>query len=292
MQLGLSMFATERSGPVGEIAREVERLGFESLWFPEHMLIPVRYAPRYKRTPDGTVPESFAHLSDPFISAAMAAQATERLRVATGICILPQRNVIATAKAAATLDLHSNGRYIMGVGAGWFPEEAEILGVPFKRRWRILREGVEAMKVLWSEDEASYDGEFIRFPPIRLFPKPIQKPHPPIYLGVHDPEYAPARVARYADGWCPGDLPPEDAGDAVTAVRRAAQERGRNPDQIEFSVLLTPNGEFPTLRDMIQYQTAGIRRIIFRVMEAATANGVTAVKRFESFLDQARKLDP
>lgn len=292
MQLGLSLFATEQSGPVGEIAREVECLGFESLWFPEHMLIPVRYEPRYKRTPDGTIPESFAHLSDPFICAAMAAQATERLRVATGICILPQRNVIATAKAAATLDLHSNGRFIMGVGAGWFPEEAEILGVPFKRRWQILREGVEAMKVLWSEDEASYEGEFISFPPIRLFPKPMQKPHPPIHLGVHDPKYAPARVARYADGWCPGDLPPGDAVDAVTAVRRAAQERGRNPDQIELSVLLTPNENFPTLDDMSQYRKAGIRRIILRVMEAATGDGVAAVRRFEPFLDQAKKLDP
>ena len=155
MELGLSLFSTEQSGPVGDIAREAERLGFESLWFPEHMLIPVHYQSRYKRTADGSVPESFAHLPDPFIAAAMAAQATERLRVATGICILPQRDIIATAKAAATLDLHSGGRFIMGVGAGWFPEEAEILGVPFKRRWRMLREGVEALKALWTRDEAA-----------------------------------------------------------------------------------------------------------------------------------------
>ena len=201
MDLGLSLFSTEQSGAVGDIASEAERLGFESLWFPEHMLIPVDYRSVYKRTADGKVPESFGHLPDPFIGAAMAAQATERLRVATGICILPQRDVIATAKAAATLDLHSGGRFIMGVGAGWFPEEAEILGVEFKRRWKALREGVEALKVLWSEEEAAYEGEFIRFPPIRLFPKPVQKPRPLIYLGVHDPRYAPARVARYADGW-------------------------------------------------------------------------------------------
>ena len=292
MEMGLSLFSTEQSGPVGDIAREAERLGFESLWFPEHMLIPVHYESRYKRTADGKVPESFAHLPDPFIGAAMAAQATERLRVATGICILPQRDVIATAKAAATLDLHCGGRFIMGVGAGWFPEEAEIMGVPFKRRWQVLREGVEALKELWSRDEASYDGEFVRFPPVRVFPKPVQKPHPPIYLGVHDPRYAPARVARYADGWCPGDLPAAEAADAVASVRRAAREHGRDPDEIEFSVLLTPSDGFPTLEDMARYRAAGMRRIVLRVMGAATGSGVAAVRRLEPFLEQAKRLDP
>ena len=290
MELGLALFSTEQSGAVGDIAKEAERLGFESLWFPEHMLIPVHYQSRYKRTADGSVPESFAHLPDPFIGAAMAAQATERLRVATGICILPQRNVIATAKAAATLDFHSGGRFIMGVGAGWFPEEAEILGVPFKRRWRMLREGVEALKALWTRDEAAYDGEFVRFPPVRVFPKPVQKPHPPVYLGIHDPRYAPARVARYADGWCPGDLPVDEAADAVASVRRAAREIGRNPEEIEFSALLTPNaGGFPTLDDMGRYRAAGMRRIVLR-LDAVTGNGVAAVQRLEPFLEQAKGL--
>ena len=290
MELGLSLFSTEQSGPVGDIAREAERLGFESLWFPEHMLIPVHYQSRYKRTADGSVPESFAHLPDPFIAAAMAAQATERLRVATGICILPQRDIIATAKAAATLDLHSGGRFIMGVGAGWFPEEAEILGVPFKRRWRMLREGVEALKALWTLDEAAYDGEFVRFPPVRVFPKPVQKPHPPVYLGVHDPRYAPARVARYADGWCPGDLPVDEAADAVASVRRAARDAGRDPDEIEFSTVLTPNADgFPTLDDMGRYHAAGMRRIVLR-LDAVTGSGVAAVQRLQPFVEQAGNL--
>ncbi len=292
MDLGLSLFSTEQSGRVGDIAGEVERLGFESLWFPEHMLIPVRYKSRYKRAPDGKVPESFAHLPDPFIAAAMAAQATDHLRVATGICILPQRDIIATAKAAATLDRHCGGRFIMGVGAGWFPEEAEILGVPFKRRWKALREGVEALKVLWTMEEAAYDGEFVRFPPVRLFPKPLQKPHPPVVLGIHDPRYAPARVARYADGWCPGDLPVDEAADAVASVCRAAEARGRDAGGMEFSVVLTPDGSFPALEDMVRYRAAGIRRIILRVMEAATGSGVAAVRRLRRFLEQARRLDP
>ena len=289
MELGLSLFSTEQSGPVGEIAREAERLGFESLWFPEHMLIPVHYRSRYKRTADGSVPESFAHLPDPFIAAAMAAQATERLRVATGICILPQRSVIATAKAAATLDRQSGGRFIMGVGAGWFPEEAEILGVDFKLRWKMLREGVEAMKELWSRDEASYEGEFVRFPPVRVFPKPVQKPHPPIYLGIHDPKHAPARVARYADGWCPGDLPVDDAADAVDSVRRAARDAGRDPGEIEFSVVLTPREGFPSLDDMSRYRAAGMRRIVLR-LDAVTGSGVAAIRRLEPVVEQANRL--
>ena len=289
MELGLSLFSTEQSGPVGEIAREAERLGFESLWFPEHMLIPVHYRSRYKRTADGSVPESFAHLPDPFIAAAMAAQATERLRVATGICILPQRSVIATAKAAATLDRQSGGRFIMGVGAGWFPEEAEILGVDFKLRWKMLREGVEAMKELWSRDEASYEGEFVRFPPVRVFPKPVQKPHPPIYLGIHDPKHAPTRVARYADGWCPGDLPVDDAADAVDSVRRAARDAGRDPGEIEFSVVLTPREGFPSLDDMGRYRAAGMRRIVLR-LDAVTGSGVAAIRRLEPVVEQANRL--
>ncbi len=292
MELGLSLFSTELSGPVGAIAREAETLGFESLWFPEHMLMPVHYESRYKRTADGKVPESFGHLPDPFIAAAMAAQATERLRVATGICILPQRDIIATAKAAATLDLHSGGRFIMGVGAGWFPEEAEILGVPFKRRWKMLREGVEALRELWTAEESAFEGEFIRFPPVRLFPKPAQKPHPPIHLGVHDPRYAPARVARYADGWCPGDLAPDEAGEAVERVRRTVREHGRDPGEIAFSVVVTPGDGFPGPDDMRRYRDAGMRRIVLRVMGAVTGSGVEAVRRLEPYLEQARLVEP
>ena len=291
MEMGLSLFSTEQSGPVGDIAREAERLGFESLWFPEHMLIPVRYQSRYKRTPDGKVPESFAHLPDPFIGAAMAAQATERLRVATGICILPQRDVHRHRQGRGHPRPPQRRALHHGASApAGSRREAEILGVPFKRRWKMLREGVEALKELWSRDEASYEGEFVRFPPVRVFPKPVQRPYPPIYLGIHDPKYAPARVARYADGWCPGDLAPDEAADAVASVRRAAQEQGRDPGEIEFSALLTPNEGFPTLDDMARYRAAGMRRIILRVTVPPTGSGVEAVRRLEPFLRQAERL--
>jgi probable F420-dependent oxidoreductase len=290
MEIGLSVFLTEQSGPIGEIARAAEQSGFDSLWLPEHMSIPVHYDFKYNRTPDGKIPEFFAHLPDPFVTLAMAAQATERIKLATGICILPQRNAVVTAKAAATLDFYSNGRLIVGVGAGWFPDEAAIMGVEFEKRWQILRETAEAMRCLWTEEEAEYSGEFVNFPPVRLFPKPIQKPHPPIYLGVHDPRHAPRRVVRYADGWCPGDLGADEAKDAIAEVKRLAKVIGRNPGSIEFSVLVTPKDGWPDLRDMRKYQEAGMRRIILRVLASAEGNGVGAIRNLASFVEMGTRV--
>lgn len=290
MEIGVSVFLTEQSGPIGAIAEAAEESGFDSFWLPEHMSMPVHYDFRYQRTPDGKIPDSFAHLPDPFVTLAMAAQATERIKVATGICILPQRNAVATAKAAATLDFYSQGRLIVGVGAGWFPDEAAVMGVDFTRRWQILRETTEAMRCLWTEEEAAYSGEFVSFPPVRLFPKPIQKPHPPIYLGIHDPRTAPRRVARYADGWCPGDLPADQAKDAVAEVKRVAQSSGRDPDTIEFSVLVTPTDSWPDSNDMRKYREAGMRRIILRVLASAEGDGVGAIQRLAPFVERGREL--
>jgi len=289
MEIGLSLFLTEASGPIGEIARTAEQSGFDSFWLPEHMSMPVHYDFKYKRTPDGKIPESFAHLPDPFVALAMAAQATERIKLATGICILPQRNAIVTAKAAATLDFYSKGRLIVGVGAGWFPDEAAIMGVEFGKRWRILRETAEAMRRLWTEEEAGYSGEFVNFPPVRLFPKPIQQPHPPIYLGIHDPRYALRRVVRYADGWCPGDLPAAEAKRAIAEVKRLAEASGRDPGSIEFSVLVTPRDGWPDLRDLREYREAGVRRIILRVLASAEGDGVGAVRALAPFVDRGRE---
>ena len=217
MKIGVAAFLTEQSGNPGAIAAAAEGAGFESFWVTEHLAIPAAYTTYYPRSPDGKVPESYAHLADPFVALAMAAQATSRIRIGTSVCLLPERNPIETAKAAATLDMYSGGRLMLGVGAGWFPEEAAIMGVDFKRRWRHLRECVEAMRELWSKPEASYAGEIVKFPAVRLFPKPVQKPYPPIFLGAHDPGPALKRVARWADGWMPGGLSPEKAAECIPA---------------------------------------------------------------------------
>jgi probable F420-dependent oxidoreductase len=155
MKIGVAAFLTEKSGNPGTIAAAAEHAGFESFWVAEHLVIPAAYTTHYQRSPDGKVPEFYAHLADPFVALAAAAQATSRIRIGTSVCLLPERNPIETAKAVATLDMYSGGRLMLGVGAGWFPEEAAIMGVDFKRRWRHLRESVEAMRELWGKPEAS-----------------------------------------------------------------------------------------------------------------------------------------
>ena len=290
MKIGVSVFLTEKSGEPGEIAREAENLGFESFWVAEHLVIPVSYTTYYPRSADGKVPEFYAHLVDPFVALAAAAQATKRIRLGTGICLLPERDVITTAKATATIDLYSKGRLILGVGAGWFPEEAEIMGVKFDRRWQHLRESVEALRELWSKEVASYEGEFVKFPPVRLFPKPVQKPYPPILLGAHDPKYALKRVARFADGWCPGGLTPEKAKESIPEVKRLAKEAGRDPESLEFSVLLMSQGDGPTVETMKQYQEAGVSRLVVLAWAAASGSGVEAVKSLAPIVERAQRV--
>lgn len=290
MKIGLSVPLTEQSGDPGAIAREAEQLGFESIWMVEHMAVPLGYQTVYPRSPDGKVPEIYARLVDPFVALAIAAHATSRIMLGTGIYLLPQRNVIETAKATATIDLYSNGRLILGVGAGWFAEEAALMGVDFKRRWRHLREAVEALRVLWTSDEPSYQGEIIRFPPIKLGPKPVQKGGPRIVLGAHDPKYALKRVARFADGWMPGGLTPAGAREYIPQIRRLASEQGRDPAALEFSAFLTAWGrDEPSLDTIKEYRDAGVSRLAFMVPAAATGSGVEAVRSVAPIVERAAK---
>lgn len=289
MKIGVSVFPTEQAGDPGAIAREAENLGFESLWVADHVVIPVNYTTIYPRSADGTVPEFFAHLADPFVVLAAAAAATQTIKLGTAVCLLPERNTITTAKAVATLDRYSNGRIIIGAGAGWFREEAEIMGVNFKKRWQHLRESVEALRELWSKEEASYDGEFVKFPPVRLFPKPVQKPYPPILLGAHDPRYAVKRVAQYADGWCPGNLTPAQAKETLPEIKRLAREAGRDPDRLEFSVLLVPQGDGPTVDTIKQYDEAGVTRVVVAALASASGSGIEAVKSLAPIVERAQR---
>jgi len=290
MKIGVSVFLTEQSGNPGEIAREAENLGFESFWVAEHIAIPTHYTTYYPRSADGKVPEFYAHLVDPFIALTAAAQTTKTIRLGTAICLLPQHDVITIAKTTATLDLYSSGRLILGVGGGWFAEEAQLFGVQFNKRWQHLHEAVEALRILWSKEEASYEGEFVKFPPIRIFPKPVQKPCPPIWLGAHDPKYAPSRVARFADGWFPANLSPEKAKEVLPEIKRLTKEAGRDPDALEFSVLMMAQGEGPTVETMKRYQEAGVRRLIVLAWAAASSSGVEAVKSLAPIRERAQKV--
>src|SRR5215472_7939550 len=291
MKIGVLAFLTEHSGNPGAIAREAEKLGFESFWVAEHMVMPSHYTVHYPRSADGKVPEFYAHLIDPFIALAIAAQTTSHIRIGTAICLLPERNVIETAKAAACIDLYSGGRLSFGIGAGWFPEEARIMGVDFPRRWRHLRESVEALRSLWSRDDVGYDGGIIKLPPVRLYPRPVQQPAPPILLGAHDPKYAIRRVARYADGWCPGGLSVEKARECIPQIRRMTRDEfGRDPEKLEFSVLLMGSGDGLSTDVMKRYAEAGVSRLVVAAAAAAHSDGVKAVRDVAPIVERAERI--
>jgi len=224
------MFLTERTMPPGGLARAVEERGFESLWFTEHSHIP---ASRQSPWPGGDeLPAEYYGLLDPFVSLAFAAEATRSLKLGTGICLVVQRDPIQTAKAVASIDVLSGGRFLFGVGGGWNREEMSNHGTAFEARWKILRERIEAMKQIWTSDEASYRGETLSFERIVANPKPAQKPHPPIHVGGAFPGGM-RRALRYGDGWIPlrgrGD---DDVARHMTAFRRAAEDAGRDPGSL------------------------------------------------------------
>jgi probable F420-dependent oxidoreductase len=263
MKIGLTLSVTDRIPDVVWIARQAEALGFDSIWVAEHPAIPVNYK-HFPNSSDGRVPELWAHWPDPFVSLGAAAAVTSRLKLATGICLIPERDPIVTAKTVASLDVLSQGRVILGVGGGALPEETEIMGTAFGKRWQRLRENVEAMKQLWTREEASYEGELVRFPLLRSYPKPFQKPHPPILLGAHGPK-ALARVARYCDGWVPFGVSPDDARAAIATIKRLASEAGRHLDQPDVTIMIRLDALTP--ESIEKYEEAGVNRLVVPIPE-------------------------
>jgi probable F420-dependent oxidoreductase len=259
MHVGAFMFPTEYAVRVDELARALEERGFESLFVPEHTHIPVS-----RRTPfpgGGPLPKEYSHTLDPFVALTAAAAATSRLRVGTGICLLIQRDPIVTAKMVASLDLLSGGRFLFGVGAGWNQDEMENHGTAFKTRFRLMRERVLAMKEIWTRDEAAFQGEFVRFDPIWSYPKPRQKPHPPVLL-AGESGHTLGRVVEFGDGWFPRGRAGEAAILAGLADLRARAARaGRDMATISVSVF----GARPEPATLESFRGAGVTRAILRL---------------------------
>jgi probable F420-dependent oxidoreductase len=259
MDFGVSMFPTEYAIQPDELGRALEERGFESVWFPEHTHIPASRRSPWPGGPD--LPREYWSSYDPFVALTAAAAATKRLRVATGICLVVERDPIITAKEVATLDRVSGGRVVFGIGGGWNAEEMEHHGTDFKKRWRVLRERVLAMKEIWTKEEAEFHGEFVNFDRIWSHPKPLQKPHPPILMGGDGPTTF-DRVVEFADGWMPISRPNRD--NPVTKIpelRARAERAGRDPESIPVSIFFAkPDAAFvETLR------AAGVARAIFGV---------------------------
>lgn len=217
------------------VARHAEQAGMESLWTVEHVVIPAGYESKYPYNSSGRMAGGEdAPIPDPLIWLAFVAAHTEKLRLATGMLILPQRSPLICAKELATLDVFSHGRLTLGVGIGWLREEFEAIGVPFEGRGRRTDEALEAMRVLWSEDQPSYEGETVRFHDARLWPKPVHR-RIPVVIGGHG-EAAARRAGRLGDGFFPGRSRPEEVKPLLQTMRQAAEDAGRNPDAIELTL--------------------------------------------------------
>jgi probable F420-dependent oxidoreductase len=258
MRVGAFYFPTDYGINLAELGRALEDRGFDSLYVPEHTHIPVG-----RRTPfpgGGELPKRYAHTHDPFVGLAFAAAATKKLLVGTGICLVPQHEPIVTAKAIATLDQLSNGRFVFGIGGGWNVDEMENHGARYETRFKMMREYVLAMKALWTQDEASYHGEFVDFDPVWSWPKPAQRPHPPIILGGES-DHTLRRVIDYCDGWFPRPRGGFDVVQGVERLRRMATEKGRNPATLTTIVFGAPNDA----KALESYEKAGIESALLAI---------------------------
>jgi len=256
MDYGLVIFPTTYTPQPAELAVAAEERGFESLWFPEHTHIP---ASRESAWPGGAdLPQEYYDTYDLFVALTVAVSVTTKLKVGSGICLVVEHDPIILAKQIASLDQLSGGRFLFGIGGGWNVEEMRNHGTDFKRRWKLMRERVEAMKEIWAHEQAEYHGELVDFDPIVSNPKPVQKPHPPIIIGGAAP-WALKRCVRYCDGWIPIGIAGDDILASLPALRRMAADAGRDPDSIEINIF----GTLPDPGLIKRYRDAGIRRCIF-----------------------------
>ena len=271
MKFGVAMFVTEHSIPPHELAIALEERGLESLWAPEHSHIPI---PRV--TPwggGGDLPDQYYAVLDPFVVLSAAATVTKKLKLGTGICLVVQRDPIQNAKEVASLDQISGGRFLFGVGVGWLKEEIANHGTVFETRAKLTRERIEAMKAIWTEEEASYSGEFVNFTNMIARPKPVQNPHPPIIVGGGFP-HAARRAIRYGDGWIPlgGRM---DLFDVLPKFRQMALDAGRNPDDLPIS-----NFGVPVAPEAIAKNAdAGVDRVVFSLPSEGTESTLRQLDR-------------
>jgi probable F420-dependent oxidoreductase len=240
------------------MAKKAEELGFESIWYAEHPAVPVHSNSPFPAT-GGEIPWTYSHFTDPYIALARASGVTSTLKLGTGITLVPERNPLVLAKEIASLDLFSGGRFLFGIGTGWLREETEIFGGDFEHRWTQTREAIEVMKELWAHEEAEYHGRYFDFPPVRSFPKPAQKPHPPIIIGGMAKNVL-RRIVAHADGWLPNRITPAELETSRGQLDAMAKEAGRDPKSISISVY----GQAPDRTLVQSLLSAGADRVVVR----------------------------
>jgi probable F420-dependent oxidoreductase len=268
VKFGVHLRPTAYTIDIRDLALAVEELGFESLWVSEHSHIPTSLQSHW---PGGDgLPRFMTHFFDPFVTLSAAAAVTSRIRLGTGICLVPQRDTIQLAKQVATLDLVSGGRFIFGIGAGWNREEMRNHGIEPSRRWRRMREQVLAMRTIWTQDEAEFHGIEIDFDSIWQWPKPVQKPSPPVLVGGEG-ETVLQRVLEYGDGWLPNDHP--TLAQRIQELHALAAEAGREAPPV---TVFATEPEPDTLEHHIR---AGVERCVFNLPTAAADRVISELKR-------------
>src|SRR5882757_1378646 len=280
MKFGITMFPTDYAIQPHELAVEAEARGFESVWFPEHSHIPTS---RKSPWPGGAeLPKWYYDTYDPFVAMGAAAVVTKTIKLGTGVCLVVQRDPIHTAKEVATVDRLSSGRFLFGIGGGWNAEEMGNHGTAFETRFKLMRERILAMKEIWTKSKAAYNGEFVKFDEMMQWPKPVQKPHPPIILGGAFP-WAARRAVRYGDGWYPNAASgnPEEY---MPAFRKMAQEAGRDPASLPVTIGGAPND----LNKLKRFRDLGASRVNVSLMSEAPDDILPTLDKWAGYIRQLR----
>ncbi len=278
-KFGVTIFPTDYSIQPVELARAVEERGLDSLFFPEHTHIPASRATPFPG--GGDLPQMYWHTHDPFVALGACAAVTERIRLGTGICLVIERDPITLAKEVASLDVISNGRFVLGIGAGWNREEMENHGASYPKRWAVVREKVLAMKAIWSEDEAEFHGEHVDFDPIWSWPKPVQAGGPPVWVGANS-KWVFDRVAEYADGWMPiGGL----GSGNMARMSEALAARGRKIEDLELALFGAPS-DVDQLKGRIEQ---GFDELIFTLPDAPADKVLPLLDRLSGIAEAVRE---
>ena len=283
MDFGAAMFFTDYSMSAGELGQALEARGFESIWAPEHSHIPTSRATPFPQ--GGELPKKYSEAMDPFVTLTAAAVATVALKIGTGVCLVAQRDPIQTAKLVASIDQISGGRFLFGIGGGWNAEEMEDHGTAFKTRFKLMRERVAAMKEIWTKSEAEYHGELVDFPPMRAWPKPVQKPHPPVIVCGAFP-YAARRALAYGDGWIPHASRPQygDVTEFLPRFHQMAAEAGRAPGSVPVTLFGT--SEDPDR--LRRYRDLGIARAVVSLPSARSEEILPVLDRWAALMERVR----
>jgi probable F420-dependent oxidoreductase len=279
MQAGAAMFFTDYSIGPAELGLALEQRGFESLWVPEHSHVPVSRATPFPS--GGDLPKPYYDIMDPFVVLTAAAAVTQRLKLGTGVCLIAQRDPIQTAKLVASIDQVSAGRFLFGIGNGWNVEEMAHHGTVFATRHKLARERIEAMKAIWTETQPEYHGEFVDFGPMMAWPKPVQKPHPPIIVGGAFP-YGARRAIRYGDGWVPraSRQTYADVGDFLPQFRQMAIEASRDPASLPITIFRVEEN----LDRLRHYRNIGVARVVISVPAAKADEVLPLLDRWAALL--------